>query len=826
MRLGNFFIVVFCLFCAQVFGQKILLIDQETALPIEGVIMSSSEVNLRATSNFDGEIDFDLFSPHGSYDFYHPNYQLTTYSLKKLKRNSYVVKLERITEDLGEIVLSVSKKAEKRTQLAEQIEVISAKEIRTLAPQTSADMLASTPGVRVQKSQFGGGSPVLRGMEANRVLLVIDGVRMNNAIYRKGHLQNSITVSPLSLERTEVLFGPSSVQYGSDALGGVIHFYTKKPGFAESGELNLDYYTRFSSVNKEFTNQLAAEFGFQNVASYTSISYSTFGDLKMGKNRSHGYESWGLVPEYSNNSRDFYSPNPISNPNPEEQKNTGFNQLDLIQKFVINLGPSHELILNGQYSSSSDIPRFDKLTETTGSGDLKFAEWYYGPQERLLASVNLTSDMQNFLADENTTIFAYQNIKEQRIQRKFGSLDRSYRDEVVNVYSLNSDFSKDLSERLALHYGFEFVFNTVNSSAIGEVLEVSGNDIIGFTDTFAVQSRYPDGGSSYNSQAAYVDFKWNSSDKSVFNLGLRYTTTQLEALWIDQTFVEVPQTAIELNNGALTANLNYVYNANELWQFRTLVSSGFRSPNIDDIGKIREKNGFVSVPNINLRPEYAYNGELGFSRYLNKRQFRLDFTAYYTLLDKYIMRGVYDITGSVVTLENPPTILYDDEEAITYANINKGTAYIYGMSLGFQGKINKNWTTKANLTYTEGASYDDKTPLSSIPPLFGFANLNYQKNKFGLGFNVDFNAAKRPEDYNIEEGIDNLEQSPTDDKSPYGFAGTPAWYTLNFNSNYNLSHYATLQFMVQNITDQHYKEFASAISAPGRNFVLSVNFSI
>ena len=102
--------------------------------------MSSSVVDLRATSNFDGEIDFDLFPSYGSYDFYHPNYQLSTYSLKKLKRNSYIVKLERITEDLGEIVLSVSKKAEKRTQLAEQIEVISAKEIRTLAPQTSADM--------------------------------------------------------------------------------------------------------------------------------------------------------------------------------------------------------------------------------------------------------------------------------------------------------------------------------------------------------------------------------------------------------------------------------------------------------------------------------------------------------------------------------------------------------------------------------------------------------------------------------------------------------------------------------------------------------------
>ena len=124
-------------------------------------------------------------------------------------------------------MLSVSRNTEKRARIAEHIEVITQHTIALQSPQTTADLLALTPGVKVQKSQFGGGSPVLRGMESNRVLLVVDGVRMNNAIYRKGHIQNSITVSPNLLARTEVLFGPSSIIYGSDALGGVIHYYTK-----------------------------------------------------------------------------------------------------------------------------------------------------------------------------------------------------------------------------------------------------------------------------------------------------------------------------------------------------------------------------------------------------------------------------------------------------------------------------------------------------------------------------------------------------------------------------------------------------------------------
>ncbi|NJN34367.1 MAG: TonB-dependent receptor plug domain-containing protein [Saprospiraceae bacterium] len=69
----------------------------------------------------------------------------------------------------------------------------------------------------------------MRGFEASRVLLVVDGVRMNNLIYRSGHLQNAITVDQNMLDRVEVLFGTASTVYGSDALGGVVHFFTKKP---------------------------------------------------------------------------------------------------------------------------------------------------------------------------------------------------------------------------------------------------------------------------------------------------------------------------------------------------------------------------------------------------------------------------------------------------------------------------------------------------------------------------------------------------------------------------------------------------------------------
>ena len=132
-------------------------------------------------------------------------------------------------ETLDEVILSVARNASKRAKIAEKVNVISVKDISNRRPTSGAELVGLSPGIRIQKSQGGGGSPVIRGFEANRLLLVVDGVRLNNAIYRSGHLQNSLTIHPSMIERVEVVYGSSSVGYGSDALGGVVHYFTKNP---------------------------------------------------------------------------------------------------------------------------------------------------------------------------------------------------------------------------------------------------------------------------------------------------------------------------------------------------------------------------------------------------------------------------------------------------------------------------------------------------------------------------------------------------------------------------------------------------------------------
>jgi len=680
-------------FTVSVKAQKVKVLELGIGFPIENVTIYNDTQETIVYTDKKGIADLSDFKDSDVISFNH----ISFYEYEILKRElgviEFVVHLAKKAELLDEIVLSASKGNEKRSRIAEQVDIVSEEDIKRLSPQTSADLLASLPGIRVQKSQFAGGSPVIRGMEANRILLVIDGVRMNNAIYRTGHLQNSISVSPNILERTEVIFGPSSVVYGSDALGGVIHYYTKSPKISENHEINSSLFSRYSTANNEITGEGNLELRFKKWASFTSISYSNFGDLRMGDNRNHGFDTWGKVYEYSNNTSTYYNPNAVQNPNPNIQKNTNFNQTDVLQKFVVPFSDNTEFNLNFQYSTSSNNPRFDNLTEYSGS-KLKFAEWYYGPQKRLLFSPQLKINPDKKLLESGSITLAYQNIKESRVQRRFSSLDGYYRDENVDVFSLNGDFFVPLTkdETRIFSYGAELTYNNVDSEAKGKTLAIYNNTVIGFSDEFTIQSRYPEGGSTYTSAAAYINYRQDISKKSTLNTGLRFVSTHLTAKWIDTTFITLPDMDIELNNSAVTATVGYIFKPTINWQLNCIVSSGFRSPNIDDIGKIREQNGEVTVPNIYLKPEYAYNFETTILKYFNNKQFQAGLNVYYTLLHNYITRDYFELNGS-------PTIIYDGDKALTMANVNKENAYIVGGTFSFKGNLNPNWLTEGSITY-------------------------------------------------------------------------------------------------------------------------------
>ena len=384
----NLFFTIIFFISGFTLAQKVKVLDQQTGKIVKNTSIFNDKETINITTDVNGFADISEFKNNEIVVFSHLSYAVLRIKKSIIKSKNYIIYLTTESEQLDEVVISLFKKEEKTTRIAEQIAVLNARDIQKVSPQTSADLLATIPGIKVQKSQFGGGSPVIRGMESNRVLLVVDGVRMNNAIYRKGHLQSSITVTPNMLDKTEVVFGPSSVVYGSDALGGVIHYYTKTPKLSQENEVESQLFSRFSTVNQEVTTNVSAEIQKENWASLTSVSYSDFGDLKAGKNRSHGFKDWGRVFFFSENINGNYNENPTKNSNSNIQRNTGYKQTDILQKFFIPLSKNTDLKVNIQYSTSSDIPRFDRLTELK-DGELKFAEWFYGPQKRFLASTQL-----------------------------------------------------------------------------------------------------------------------------------------------------------------------------------------------------------------------------------------------------------------------------------------------------------------------------------------------------------------------------------------------------------------------------------------------------
>ena len=325
--LARYFVSFFLLLICNIgYSQKIIIIDNTNNLPVPNVTVFGKQSSKSLISDNKGIVNLEGFDKKDTLIIGHVSYKSIELIINTLS-NKTTVFLEPKTLVLSEVILSVARNKENRKKISKQVSLITKKDLKLDLPQTSADLLNYASGVRVQKSQGGGGSPVIRGFEANRVLLVVDGVRMNNAIYRSGHLQNSITVNPNSLERTEVIYGPSSVGYGSDALGGVVHFYTKTPKMNDTKKWVASGISSYNSRLNNIIQNLDLEYSSNKWASYTNFSFSKFGDIIMGDNRKHGFNEWGLDNHYLDSNK--YNESKNNNENPNIQLNTDINNINI-----------------------------------------------------------------------------------------------------------------------------------------------------------------------------------------------------------------------------------------------------------------------------------------------------------------------------------------------------------------------------------------------------------------------------------------------------------------------------------------------------------------
>lgn len=265
-------------------AQTLTIIDKTTQQTIPGVAVYSNNPIKSGQTNAKGQIDASVFKTADSIYFKLVGYETPSYSYQQLNSMKFKIELTETSISLGEVVVSSNRWEEKKIETPNRIEKINKKDVAFQNPQTAADLLETSGYVYIQKSQLAGGSPNLRGFATNRVMLVVDGVRMNNAIFRAGNLQNVISIDAAALENTEVLFGPGAVMYGSDAIGGVMDFHTLNPKFADSSKLLVtgSALGRFSSANNEKTGHMDFNIGSRKWSFLTSVTYSDYDDLLAG----------------------------------------------------------------------------------------------------------------------------------------------------------------------------------------------------------------------------------------------------------------------------------------------------------------------------------------------------------------------------------------------------------------------------------------------------------------------------------------------------------------------------------------------------------------
>ena len=790
-------IVLFYFISNPILSQTVYVVDKNKE-PIYNVSFYKKDLSKGIFSNFNGEVDLSIFENRDSIVIQHPTFDSTIKIKSEIVKQKNIILFEKII-NIDEIVFSVNKWSENLSDVSNKILNISEKKIKELSPQTSADLLEKTGEVFVQKSQLGGGSPMIRGFSANRILLSLDGIRMNNAIFRSGNIHNIISIDPNILEGVEILYGPASVMYGSDAIGGAINFKIKDPKFSIDNKIKINgsQNIQYNSSSKSKHYNLFLNIGLKKIASMTSFSFSNFDDLRSGSKRKSKYKNFGKRTEYVKRNYIENIDEIIKNTDHNIQKFSNYSQNNFIQKINYKINDDINLIYGLYYSKSSNIPRYDRLILYDDLLTPKYAEWYYGPNLFLMNKIELNYFIKNKFFDAFKLNISKQNIEESRISRKFNDLYIKNRIEKVNVHSLNLDFDKKINGK-EFFYGYELYTNKINSNAFEKNINTNNEE--------KISTRYPDRGSNFLINSIYVSYKKINKNLN-YNFGIRGTKANLKSK-LSSDFFNFPFSEIEINTSSISGSFGLVYNYSKNSSLKFLYSNGFRSPNLDDVGKIFDSEpGNIIIPNTELNPEYANNFEINFIS--RKQNIEFNGSIYYTNLNNAIIR-------SNGTFNGLDSIMYDGSLSQVQTLKNSGKAYVFGFSYMINYKINNNLNLKSSVSFNQSKDLLTKLPLRHSSPIFGQSSINFTKRNIKVSYYINYNGKK---------DISNFSPSELNKLYLYTKDGSPAWLTNNISFIYNINYLAKINFSCENIFDIHYRSYSSGISAPGRNFNIGLNMS-
>jgi len=700
-----------------------------------------------------------------SFEFRHVGYVPVRRTIADIRQSDHKVRLHPFVFGTVHVV----GRAEMRSdELPYEMQTIRRAQLLHVPTTQTGDVLEIAAGVFVQKSQGGAASPILRGFEANKLLLVVDGIRMNNAMFRSGHMHQAISVSPMFLQRIEVLFGPNSLIYGSDALGGVIHFVTKRPKL--SSDSNSYWHTaldlRAASATGERSAFYQLEYSAPRLGVLTALHFQRYGHIRAGNHRTSTYPDFGKRWFYVQriHRRDTLIPNP----DPNVQIPSAYRQWHLLQSVKYHLGS--QLLLEGQvqWSYSPEVPRYDQLS-LMDDGIPKWAEWSYRPQERQLVSVGMRHLRPTLLWSKVRVIGYFQRFTEGRVKRRYRSdLAHVQRDRLhTGGFTLDAEKKLPHFKEAEVYYGVHWRRERLRSKAHWEHLPTRER-------FYTALTRYPDGGNTvvaggvYNVWHVRLDGRWR------LHAGWRWTTVVTHMRYADSSIIRC------------------------------------HAPNVDDMAKIRIKGDEILVPNPSLRPESSLSFEVGtLAQYpIDEGHLRFSATGYHHFIQRLIVRRPHALPDG----DTLWVIRGEPYRVVSQRNAQSGS--VRGLSIKMEYR-HPTWTTFASVDYLKGRAREQSAsvPMAHIPPLYGRVGMRYQRAfAHGQRWSIEciwrFNGKKPVEEY-APSSSDNLVYATPE--------GTPAWSVWDVQMQWQ-SRRAYLGFGVQNLRDLHYRPFSSGISAPGRNY--------
>ena len=645
---------------------------------------------------------------------------------------------------IPEIIVISQRNPLKQVNIPYSVSSINRKELDNFSPRTTPEALMNTNGVFVQKTNHGGGSPFIRGLTGNQTLILIDGIRLNNSIYRYGPNQYLNTIDGFSIDKIEVAKGTGSVQYGSDAIGGALQLFTKEPVLhKKTPEWHGRVLGKYMTDDMEKTGRGQLEYSSEKLTATFGGTYRDFGDLIGGKSTG-------------------------------KQSPSGYNEYAFDTKIALVLKDNMQLTLVNQFLRQAHVPIYHKVVLE----NYKLNE--FEPQQRMLSYARLNIDRDTRLFNQVKLIASWQQGLEGRSTQKNGSSVLTKERDEINTLGFTADVTSKLSCIWTANSGIEIYHDRVGSTK---------NEIADSGSGSSVQKRglYPDN-SKYGNYSIYTLHHFTLG-KWIMDGGIRFNTFQINVS--DVTLGE-----IKISPEALVFNAAAMYNFNPTHHAYATFSSGFRAPNIDDMGTLGIVDFRYEVPAYELDPEKSQNYELGYKLSLPK--FYGAVATYYMNLDQLITR--VKVEGQII----------DGYQVYKKENVEE--AYIKGVEAAMSWKVGSGWEVNGGISYTYGQSITKDEPLRRIPPLNGRLAGTYSFRKFFTS--AEFLFASRQ---------DRLSQGDIDDNR-IPDDGTPGWQVINLYGGCQLD---AVKFNagIQNILNEDYRTHGSGINGVGRSAFLSIGYS-